>query len=99
MIYVLWAVVLFFACAWTFGLLFNPSMRLRSTIVTVVYWWICIGLAAASQFSPWHLLWLMLLSLVVPMFFMMAGSVVRIFVASALLIGPAVGALIYFSGA
>lgn len=99
MIYVLWAAVLFFAGSWTLGLLMNPRMRLKSTIVTVLYWWICIGFAATSQFSPWHLLWLMPLSLVVPMLFMMTGSVVAIFIASAIIIGPAIGALLYFGGA
>ena len=99
MIYALWAIVLFFVGSWTLGLLLNPKMRMRSTVVTVVYWWISIGLATTSSFSPWHLLWLMPVSLVVPMLFMFSGSTIATFLASGLILGPAIGAVVYFGGA
>lgn len=104
MTYITWGVVLFFACSWTFGLIVRPDFRLKSTIVTLVYWWTTIGLVALSSTSVFHLLWLMPLALFVPMVIMHAeistkfhASVGSIFVKSLFVIGPAVTALIYFS--
>ncbi|MDH0095300.1 hypothetical protein N7333_01755 [Pseudomonas sp. GD04158] len=104
MIYALWAVVFFFSASWTLGLIINPSMRVKSTIVTIIYWWISIGFALVSAFNPWHLLWLMPLALIAPMLFMQAEmassfrtSVTSIFFKSLFVLGPALGALIYLS--
>lgn len=102
MVYVLWTIVFFFSVSWTLGLIINPSMRVKSTIATIIYWWISIGLALESTFNPWHLLWLMPLELIVPVIFMyfeMASksraSVTSVFYQSFIIIGPVLGLLIY----
>lgn len=104
MVYALWVVVFFFSASWTLGLVINPSMRIKSTIVTIVYWWSSIGFALASLFSPWHLLWVMPLALIVPTILMQVEmsssfrtSVSSIFLKSLFIFAPVVGALIYLS--
>ena len=104
MAYLAWAVVLFFAGSWTFGLIVRPDLRLKSTIVTLIYWWAAIGLVAFTSISVYHLLWLMPLALIVPLVLMHAeisttlhANVSSIFFKSLFIIGPAVGALIYWS--
>jgi hypothetical protein len=104
MAYVAWGLVIFFAASWTFGLIVRPDFRLKSTMVTLIYWWPTIGLIALSSISVYHLFWLMPLALIIPMVLMQAEiatklrvNVGSIFVKSLFLMGPAVGALIYWS--
>ncbi len=106
MIYVLWAVVLFFAATWTLGVVTQPHMRLKSTVSTVILWWACIVLVALSMFSPWHLLWLMPLAVFAPVIFMqmeissrMTTSLASVLVKSALVVGLGVAAVIFLSQA
>jgi hypothetical protein len=101
--YAFGAVVLFFAGSWTFWLLVSPHMRLTNRIVSVTYWWIAIGFALASAFSVWHLLWLMPLALIVPILYTQAQSASArrtdasaIFVKSAFVVAPAIGALVFW---
>ncbi len=63
LVYVL---AIFFAFGWTFVLWRQPSQRVISTIVTVLYWWMEIVLALLNKFNAFHLLWLMPLSLFLP---------------------------------
>ena len=35
-----------------------PKSRPYHLVVTVIYWWIFIGLAISAYYSYWHLLWL-----------------------------------------
>lgn len=65
--YVAWAVVLFFAVSWTFGLLVAPQHRVKSTVVALIHWWISIAVVVLTGLSVYHLLWLMPLALVVSM--------------------------------
>ena len=104
MSYITWGLVLFFAGSWTIGLIVRPDFRIKSTIVTLIYWWAIIGLVFLSSISVFHLLWLMPLALVIPMILMqteistkLQANVASIFVKSLFLIGPAVGALLYWS--
>jgi len=66
-----------------------------------MYWWIAIGLALASVFNVWHLLWVMPLALIVHRLYMQAGIASArpvdasvIFVRSAFVVGPAIGVLV-----
>ena len=104
MSYIVWGLVLFFAGSWTFGLIVRPDFRLKSTIVTLIYWWAFIALVFILGISVYHLLWLMLLALFIPMMLMQAeittklhANVGSIFIKSLFLIGPAIGALLYWS--
>ncbi len=104
MSYIVWGLVLFFAGSWTFGLVVRPDFRLKSTIVTLIYWWAFIGLVFLSDLSVYHLLWLMPLALIIPGVLMqteistkLRANVGSIFIKSLFLIGPAVGALLYWS--
>ena len=104
MLYIVWGLVLFFAGSWTFGLVARPDFRLKSTIVTLIYWWGFIGLVFLSGLSVYHLLWLMPLALIIPGVLMqteistkLRANVGSIFIKSLFLIGPAVGALLYWS--
>lgn len=104
MIYVVWIAAFFFAGSWTFGVILNPGMRLKSTLVTIAYWWISIVMALISLFSAWNLLWLMPLAVLVPMLAMHAeiSSSLRtytstIFMKTGLLFIPLLAALTYFS--
>jgi hypothetical protein len=98
--YLAWAVALFFAGSWAFGLVIRPDYRLKSTVATVLFWWIEIATLFVSGVSVFHLLWLMPISLLLPMFIMLGdlrAAFVFILVRSGLIIVPALGALIYFS--
>jgi hypothetical protein len=64
--YITWGAVLFFAVTWTAGLLLRPDFRLKSTVATIILWWLWIALAACRVISVFHLVWLMPLSLLVP---------------------------------
>ena len=104
MVYLVWAAAFFFAVSWTFVLLAKPHHRVKSTVVTVIYWWIGIGLCLAGLFSPWHLLWVMPLAVVVPMIAMymelastFSPTAPSIFIKTALVLGPSMAALIYWS--
>ena len=57
--YFTYATALFFAGAWTFGLLSRPEYRMKSTVAAVFYWWVFIIAAFLGGFSPFHLWWLM----------------------------------------
>jgi len=99
--YVLWAVAFLFAGSWTFWLFVSPHMRLTNAIVSVSYWWIAICLALVSAFSVLHLLWLMPLALIVPRLYVQAQiasgrrtDASAIFVKSAFVVAPAMGALL-----
>lgn len=103
MIYVLWAAVFFFAGSWTLGVL-SSDRTMKSMVATVIYWWIVIGLALVSAFSPWHLIWVMPLSLAVCTIIMQmeisssfSTSLFSILIKSLFIIAPVVGALIHFS--
>ncbi|WP_348739163.1 hypothetical protein [Pseudomonas rhodesiae] len=65
--YVAWAVILFFAVSWTFGLLVAPQHRVKSTVVALIHWWISIAVVVFTGLSVYHLFWLMPLTLVVSM--------------------------------
>lgn len=66
MSYIVWGLVLFFAGSWTFGFIIRPDFRLKSTMVTLIYWWTFIGLVFLLDLSVYHLLWLMPLALIIP---------------------------------
>lgn len=72
--YVVWALALFFAGSWAFGLVVSPRNRIGSTILTVLVWWACMAAAAAGAFSVFHLLWMFPLALVVPAVLMMGSG-------------------------
>lgn len=101
---VLWAIALFFAASWLFGLLIRQDLRLKSNVVTVAYWWVEIAIVFFAGLHPAHLLWLMPLALIVPSLIMtnllLSGhnTVGTIFVASGFVIGPALALLLYFTG-
>jgi hypothetical protein len=101
---VLWIVALFFAGGWSFGLIALPDQRVKSTVVSVVYWWVEIATVFLAGLHPAHLLWLMPLALFIPMIVMQSllltpnNTVGRIFVLSGVVLGPALAALFYFSG-
>jgi len=61
-----WVVALFFAGAWSFGLIVDPRKRIKATVVTVGLWWILMVFPALGAFNVLHLLWLMPLALIVP---------------------------------
>ena len=99
--YITWAIVMFFSITWTWGFMRSVELRLKSTVVSIVFWWIEILTVMAGAFAVFHLLWLMPLSLFVPVPISNAeiltrppGSVVRIFVKSALVIAIPFGVLI-----
>jgi len=102
--YFVWGLAMFFAASWTFGLIMRPDFRLKSTIVTIAYWWLIIGLAILASISVYHLFWLMPVALLVPMLLMQVElsrtlrvSVGGIFIKSLFIIGPAIGAVIYLA--
>ena len=101
---VLWAIALFFAASWTFGLIVRPDYRLKNTVVTVAYWWLEISIVYFAGLHPAHLLWLMPLALIVPKVVMTnllltaQNTVGTIFMLSGVVIGPALALLLYFSG-
>src|SRR5262245_3537688 len=102
--YVVWGAAFFFAGSWTFGLAVRPDFRLKSTIASLIFWWLEIALAIFGLFSHFHLLWLMPLSILLPGAVMqteirtsLASSVPTIFLKSSLLIGPTIALLVYFS--
>lgn len=64
--YAVWAVAVFFAFGWAFGLVASPRNRLGSNILTVILWWAAIAACAAGAFSVFHLLWLFPVFLVLP---------------------------------
>ncbi len=65
--YVAWAVILFFAVSWTFGLVVAPQHRVKSTVVALAHWWISIAVVVLTGLSVYHLLWILPLTLVVSM--------------------------------
>ena len=104
MTYVIWIVALFFSISWSLGLFVQPNLRLKSTIVTLVYWWLIIGIVFLLEFSVYHLIWLMPLALFVPLIFMQTKvlsqrytSTVSIFIKSLFILGTAIWLLYYFS--
>jgi hypothetical protein len=68
---------IFFAGAWTFGLLTRPEYRMKSTIAAVFYWWVFIVAAFFGAFSAFHLWWLM--PLVLLLMAGLQGSMMRQF--------------------
>lgn len=68
--YIVWALAAFFAFGWTLGVVLKPLEQLKSTPPTVLFWWGFIGLALAGTLSVYHLIWLMPLSLFVPVLFL-----------------------------
>ncbi|KPY89754.1 Unknown protein sequence [Pseudomonas syringae pv. spinaceae] len=96
MVYAGWAVVLFFAIGWAFGLIVNPQFRLKTTVVTVMHWWIAIGAALVFGIKVWHLFWVMPLILVASMIIgtaMLARQpprVMSMFIATAVISWPAI---------
>ena len=98
---VLWVIAIFFAASWLFGLIVRPDYRMKSTVVTVAYWWLEIAIVYFAGLHPAHLLWLMPLALIVPavtMTSMLHRSVGTIFAVSSVVIGPSLALLLYFSG-
>jgi hypothetical protein len=69
--YIIWAAALFFAVTWTAGLVLRPDFRLKSTIATVILWWIWVAAAACHLYSVFHLVWLMPASVFLPTAVMM----------------------------
>ena len=64
--YGVWALALFFAGSWTFGLATSPRNRTGGNILTVVLWWVAITACALGQFTVLHLLWVFPLLLLLP---------------------------------
>ena len=56
----------FFAATWVLGLALRPEQRIKSTVVTVTYWWVSLLLSLAGAFNVLHLLWLFPFALAVP---------------------------------
>jgi len=82
----------------------NPSMRLKSTVVTVLHWWALIAFALFGAFKVWHLFWLMPLAVFVPIMVMSAQieaslttNTPGIFTKTFAVLAIAVGLLLYFS--
>jgi len=103
--YIAWGLALFFAGAWTMGVFRKPGGYVaKSIIVTVLFWWIEIGLAVLGFYSVLHLFWLMPLSVIIPGSFesmevrtRLYSRVGSIFVKSSIPLGVAIGVLIYMS--
>jgi hypothetical protein len=66
--YIAWGLALFFAATWTIGILHKPEFRHKSFIVTILFWWLGIGLAMLGFYNVLYLFWLMPLSIFVPSF-------------------------------
>ena len=64
--YLVWGLAFFFAIGWTIGWLAKPYGQLKSTVVTILFWWAEILGVLATSVSVLHLLWLMPLSLILP---------------------------------
>jgi hypothetical protein len=64
--YAVWALAIFFAGTWAFGLVTSPRNRIGSTILTVIIWWVLIAFASTETFSVFHLLWAFPVALVAP---------------------------------
>ena len=64
--WLVYGIALFFAGTWTFAVMFRPAGQLKSTLVTLPYWWIGIAMAIAGLIGPFHLLWFMPVALAVP---------------------------------
>ena len=102
--YITWGVALFFAGTWTIGLFHRPDFRLKSNIVTVLFWWIEIGLVVLGFYSVLHLFWIMPLSVVIPGYFermefgtRLYASAGSVFTKSSIPLGIAICILIYLS--
>lgn len=103
--YIVWGLTLFFAGSWAFGMFVRPDFRLKCNVVTVIFWWAEIALAALGFYSVFHLLWLMPISLFIPGAVQQAELKKRfahaptavIFAKSAVPVSLALAALIYFS--
>jgi len=91
----------FFASFWAVDLFHKPN-RVESVIVAILFWWIAIGLIGLGFYSVLHLFWIMPLAFVIPWYFWQMESRTRlyarigsIFFKSSILLGTALGALIY----
>ena len=68
---------------------------MKSTVVTVMYWWVSIFLVWLIGTSPLHLVWLMPLALFLPSMIMIylfmspANTVINIALLSGIVLGPA----------
>lgn len=93
--WLIYGVALFFAIGWTYALVRRPDFRLKSSLVTVPYWWVGIGLAFTEVMSPFHLLWFMPIALGLPSFVLTSSwrilhaSTVIHFLISSLVLVPA----------
>lgn len=71
--YVIWALAGFFTISWTIGLILNPQFRLKPTVISVIYWNLYFWSFMLMGFTPFQLIWLMPLTLVLPNQLMLAG--------------------------
>jgi hypothetical protein len=101
--WITWAVVLFFAVSWTYGAVRYEQYRLKATIVSMALWWIEIFISATGAFLVFHLIWLMPLSLMVPLPISSAeqiqnppGSVTRMLIKSAAVMALPVAVLLWW---
>jgi hypothetical protein len=99
----IWGAALFFACTWTIGTYISPRHRMKSTVVSLVYWWAAIAIIAALRLHPAHLIWFMPLTLIhstCVMGGLLGGgykvSIASVFIFTGVLAVPALAALIYF---
>jgi hypothetical protein len=99
------AAALFFAATWALGLALRPEQRLKSTVVTVAYWWLALLLVLGGMFNVLHLVWLFPFALAVPG--AIQGNVLRrqlahpsfrsVFLSSSAILIPTLVALAYLS--
>ena len=99
--YIAWGLAFFFAGSWTIGIV---MYRVKSNIVTVLLWWIEIGLAGLGFYSAVHLFWLMPMSVAIPwqlesieMRTHVYARIGSIFIKSAIPLGVAIAVLVYLS--
>jgi hypothetical protein len=97
---VIFSIAIFFASTWSLVVWRNPVMRYVPFCVVIVYWWIEIILAYADQFSFFHLVWLMPLTVVPPWVLhsmLWNKTFLRNFITSGVIIAPIIILLVLYS--
>ena len=69
--YAIWALAIFLAGSWTFGLVVSPRNRIGSTIVTVILWWLLLVTSFSGDLPAWHLLYAFPAALLLPALFLL----------------------------
>ena len=92
--YVLIAIAAFFAISWTLGVVTRPDYRLKSTLVTLMFWWLSLLISVFDGMSAFHLIWFFPIALIIPSLVMLAllrnlrSSFLAVLLLSACGLGP-----------